>query len=242
MQTGVVLQFSEVSLPPGRAHDTGLSGINLRLSAGELVLVQTPRDYSLGGLPAAAQGLTAPAAGHVELLGRDWSRIGPDEAARLRGRTGRVFQGRSWVNNLDVDENIALRLLHHSKRSPASIMEEAASLARAFGFTELPRARPAWVGRDSLQRAQWVRALLGPPDLLLFEFPEDDVEARHIPALHAAVRRILLKGSAALWITPIPRPFAGGELTPDRVYSVAEGKWHSLEKGDRWQSRSSTGT
>lgn len=230
MQNEPLLAFHDVALEAVHADDTVLSGVNLALNPGELAVVHVDADHGRVLLADAAEGLVTPQAGSVTFRQTDWTRLSPDEAARRRGTIGRVFQGSAWINNLDLDENIALRLLHHTRRPPEAIAREADELARAFGFPEIPHKRPAWVSRDELQRAQWVRALMGPPDLLLLEFPEEDAAPEHLPTLREAVRQALLKNSAALWITTNPQLSSDDGLKPARAYRILNGRWHPVEK------------
>ena len=168
-----------------------------------MVLVENdPRPLPLAD---AAEGLLAPQAGCVRFLGQDWTGMSPDEAVAARASIGRVFSGPAWISNLDVDENVVLRLRHHTGRTPEDIEAEACALARAVGLEDLPRRRPAWVNRQDLARAQWVRALLGQPAMLLLERPKQDVPEDAVAALAAAVQEARGNGTAIVWFTSSPK-------------------------------------
>lgn len=165
-----------------------------------------------------------PAAGAVHFEGADWRTLGPDAAAAARARIGRVFEHGGWVSNLDLDESIVLAACYHGNRPAAAVLAEAEALARELGQPELFRARPSLVSRPELRRSQWVRALLGAPDLLLLERPTRDVPAAWRPPLAAAVTRALARGAAAVWISSDPGEAAELRLKPTLQLRLHEEK------------------
>ncbi len=219
-----ILEFAGVTLADESGYDSGLEDVALILRAGELAVVHASPARRLP-LADAAQGLVAAARGAVRFLGRAWPDRSPDEAAADRARIGRTFHDSGWFGNLDVDENITLKARHHSARSRSDIEAEAARLASRFGFDELPRARPAWVEPETLARAQWIRALLGTPVLLLLEFPDRAVDAAHVAMLKEAVRRRVDQGAAALWITADSHAANDGTLKANTVGRIEGTRW-----------------
>ena len=195
-----ILRFDHVNLTaqPPYAHD--LADVSLDLLAGEmgLVLIQPHTE----GLPLVdlAEGLIAPDTGMVQFEGEDWLERHPDDAAAARGRIGRFFEKHSWISNLDVDENITLAERHHTTRPLAEIEAETLDLARPFGFTDLPRVRPAMLRNNDLRRAGWVRALIGAPALIMLEHSLHDSAADEVAALLAALKAARQRGAAVLWI------------------------------------------
>jgi phospholipid/cholesterol/gamma-HCH transport system ATP-binding protein len=200
MDTNSILRFENVSLTAQPPYAQDLAEVSFELHAGEAQLVLT--GLLPEGLPLAdlAAGLVAPDTGQVRYAGEDWQELHPDEAAAARGRTGRIFEKRGWISNLDVDENITLAQRHHTTRPLAEIEAEALTLAREFGFEDLPRVRPALLRSGELRRAAWIRALLGSPALLLLEHPLRDLPAAAGVPFVAAVQAACARGAAALWI------------------------------------------
>jgi ABC-type lipoprotein export system ATPase subunit len=178
------------------------------------MLVLAQKEHVRLPLADAAEGLLKLEAGRVAFMGADWEPMTPDQAVAARARIGRVFRGPAWISNLDADENITLRERHFSRRPPDEIESEALALARSFGLEDLPRKRPAWVPRDDLMRAQWVRALLGAPALLLAEFPETGVPDDGLDAWRGAVAKARAAGAAIVWFTCDPRVWNDGSLKP----------------------------
>ncbi|MCP4451563.1 MAG: hypothetical protein GY809_08885, partial [Planctomycetes bacterium] len=143
-----------------------------------------------------------------------------------RGRIGRVRPGSAWVGNLDIDENILLPQLHHTHRSETDLRQEALALCRTFGLDDLPRTRPTWTPRDVCQKAQWVRALLGEPQLLILEHPDETASDRDHTRLVESVDAARTRGAAVLWITSRTAPALNDR--PGAVHQV-ELAWQPKE-------------
>src|SRR2546428_12714184 len=122
-----ILEFSSVSTSPDIVYDLPLSDVTFALRGGELALVRFDHHAPRTPLADAAMGLAALDAGEVRILGENWETLSPDQASRCRGQIGRLFEHR-WVFHLDVDENVTLRLRHHTRRPLAEIDLEAEEL------------------------------------------------------------------------------------------------------------------
>jgi phospholipid/cholesterol/gamma-HCH transport system ATP-binding protein len=200
------LDLSDVTVESEASYDSSIWNVTLRLRRGEMALVRLERGAVRLPLADAAEGLADVQHGSVSFLGRDWRDVSADEAAKLRGRIGRVFDGigaggAGWVSNLDVDENVMLAQLHHTRRPAKEIETEAARLARMFGLPGLPRGRPAEIRIADLQRAACIRAFLGSPELILLERPAQGVYPDIMPPLINAVRTARNRGAAVVWLT-----------------------------------------
>jgi len=200
MGTEIILQFDRVSLTPQPPYEHDLNEVSLALHAGELGVVRLSPETKRVPLADLAEGIATPMDGRVLFLNKDWQELRPDAVAAARARIGRVFEEHAWVSNLDIDENITLSQRHHTHRTVGELDQEAEALARSFGLTGLPRARPTMLKASILRKAQWLRAFLGAPSLIVLEHPlgsVHDVDAgRLLTAVHAACTR----GAAVLWI------------------------------------------
>lgn len=202
--SGRVVRFEGVSHPAGDAYDLAIDRVSFALAPGQLASVEVPVLQSRNALADLACGLFAPEEGSIFVNDRCWTDRGPDDAAAMRGRIGRVFERGDWLQNLDVDENITLPIRYHHGIDPEQALAKAETLAQSLGQAELFRARPARVSRPELQRSQWVRALLGEPELLLIEHPAREVPHTWLPPFAQAVQAALQRGAAALWISSDP--------------------------------------
>jgi phospholipid/cholesterol/gamma-HCH transport system ATP-binding protein len=202
----MIVELEGVTAPAGERYATGLTDATLCLASGEAAIVTVRRTGLSTPVADLCCGLENPGTGVVSFLGRRWDERGHGEAARDRGRIGRVWSDSAWVGNLDIDENILLPQLHHTYRTAAELREQAMTLARAFGLDDLPHTRPAWTPEITRRKSQWVRAMMGTPDLLLLEYPDDDTDEADRDRLTEAVDQARTRGAAVIWITARQSP------------------------------------
>jgi len=215
-----ILEFSDVTIPSAVREHAGLSQVNARFGPGTLTLIQVEPGNELFPIADLATGLLCPAEGRVLFQGEAWTAMPPEQVLQRRAQIGRVFDGHGWISNLNVNENVTLAQRHHTRRPVAEILAEAEALARAFGLNELPKIRPALVASQDLRRAEWVRAFLGRPLLVLLERPMQGVPLEHLPRLLAAVRAACARKAVVLWLTDNDRVERHPELPPATRYAM----------------------
>lgn len=213
-----ILEFTDVTIAAAPLGHAGLSHVNARFGPGTLTVIQVEPGNEQLPLADLAEGLLCPAEGHVLFQGEAWTSMLPEQMLQRRAQIGRVFDGHGWISNLNVNENTTLSQRHHTRRPGAEILAEAEALARAFGLSELPKIRPALVARQDLQRAEWIRAFLGRPLLVLLERPMQGVPLEHLPRLLGAVREACARKATVLWLTDNDRIERHPELPPTTRY------------------------
>jgi phospholipid/cholesterol/gamma-HCH transport system ATP-binding protein len=201
MERESVIELTDVTVSVGERYEIGLDEVTLLLSKGEAAIVVVPRTGLSTPLADLCCGLEGPETGTVRFLGQSWDERNNDQVVRDRGHIGRIWPEPAWVGNLDIDENILLSQQHHTRRSETELREEALTLARTFGLDDLPHTRPAWTPEAIRRKAQWVRALMGTPALLLLDYPDDAVSEIDHTHLVEAVERARTRGTAVIWIT-----------------------------------------
>jgi phospholipid/cholesterol/gamma-HCH transport system ATP-binding protein len=215
-----ILQLDHVTVDESHGYDVGLRDASLSLDSGEMALILLERPNFNIPLADVASGVLFADEGKACFGDRDWSHTLASRAGQQRGQIGRIFAGRSWVSNLDVDENILLPQRHHSSRSEDELRTEAADLAKLFGLSELPTSRPAQTSPQDLLRAACVRAFLGKPKLLLLERPEHGAYPGLVPPLLSAVKSARGKGAAVIWLTNLQEVFDDPQMNPTARYRM----------------------
>lgn len=203
-QATEVLSCTRVRLSHDEEYDTGMDFPDISLHPGDLMLVLAERNARSLPFCDAVTGLISAESGEIRFLGQPWSRGTAAQKDARRARIGRIFHGRSWLGNLDIDENIMLSQRFHTRKTDREIEEEAFALARSFGLEGLPSTRPAWTPPGEQQRAQWVRALIGKPSLLLAEFPENNVTDIDLESFLKVIHEQRAEGLAVAWFTLNP--------------------------------------
>ncbi len=177
---------------------SGVAGpaLDLTLRGGELVLVTGDAEAFFD----IVEGLEDPKEGVVTFLERSWKDMTPTDECRLRGRIGRSFaQGKAWVQNLTIRQNIAIAALHHRALPDNDMQAEIDMRADELEIAPQMDLRPEGIRPSILARSQWIRAFLADPELLLLEGPLQHVSDPHRDPLFAWTREHLARGGVAFW-------------------------------------------
>lgn len=196
-----ILEFLNVDLSGAIRGQTEMRGLTFKLPPGRLLLIKVETGNEYLTIADAAEGLIAPKTGFIRWQEKEWKSLSPLAELDARARIGRVFEKNSWISNLNVSENVTLSQRHHTETPERDIISKADLLAKYFGLPEVPRQRPDFVPKHELRLAEWVRALIGEPLLLLLERPEAGVPDDHLSKLIEAVQTALKRGTAVIWQT-----------------------------------------
>jgi len=150
---GLVKHFDDVH---------AVDGIDLEIRSGECFGLLGPNGAGKTTTIEIVEGLTAPTAGDVEVLGARWG-AGDDRA--LRDRLGVQLQETQLSEYLTVEETI--RLFRSFYRRGRTIEETIALMA----LGEKRRARVGTLSGGQKQRLALACALVGAPDLLFLDEP-----------------------------------------------------------------------
>jgi ABC-type lipoprotein export system ATPase subunit len=141
--------------------------------------------------------------GRVLFEGVSWEYRSTYGLLACRGRIGWVLSQPAWVNNLNVLENVLLRQMHHTTVPRKDLLAQAQELAYAVDLPEVPAGRMGAMEISKLRRAEWVRAFLGNPRLVILQRAFNGIEHTHRDALTQIVRAALKKGTAVLWLAGV---------------------------------------
>lgn len=200
MRDTIILDVMQ-ALPEAETTHLPSTPLHLRLLSGDCALIEIRDPVRASEFADLCCGLLPLRQGQVRFLGRDWATMPDEQAAALRGRIGRVFGIGAWVGFLNMDLNILLPQLHHTRRPAETLHEAAAEVARVFGLPGLPLVRPEALSSADLARAACVRAFLGTPQLLLLESPVQSQFTDLVSPLLNALAAARDRGAAAIWLT-----------------------------------------
>src|SRR5256886_4507385 len=160
-----------------------LRGVSLAVDAGDAVLVYGPNGSGKTTLLSILGGLDVPTRGSVVLGGREISRLRESELSKVRLHdVGFVFQTHNLIDDLTVEENVALPLRLARKPADARV----AALLAAFGLTCLATRRPKEISVGEAQRVAVARALANGPKVLLADEPTAALDVTGTAAVLAA--------------------------------------------------------
>jgi phospholipid/cholesterol/gamma-HCH transport system ATP-binding protein len=178
-----------------------LGRLDLRVLPGDSVLIGVEDPAQVAEFADLCCGLIPLQEGSVHFLGVDWARASYAQASMLRGRIGQAHGANSWIGFLSADENILLQQLHHTRVAESVLRERAAGLSQQFGLPGLPLSLPNELAFEDLVRADFVRAFLGDPPLLILRNPALEQVADVTSAVLNALTASHYRRAASIWLT-----------------------------------------
>jgi len=155
-----------------------LEKLELRVGAGEMVVIMGPSGSGKTTLLNCLSGIDRPDAGSVTLNGSLVDYTSERVRTELRRhRVGMVFQFFNLIPSLTVAENVGLPYLitgRGADRDP----ERVRTLLREVGMERRADHLPAQLSGGEMQLVSIARALLQRPDLLLADEPTGNVNPR----------------------------------------------------------------
>jgi putative ABC transport system ATP-binding protein len=161
-------------------HTDVLRGAGVELSPGEAVLVWGENGSGKTTLLSILGGLDVPDRGSVTIAGREITGLNESALARVRlTQVGFVFQTHHLIEDLTVEENIALPLRLAKRPSDPRVRE----LLGAFGLTKLASRRPHEISVGESQRVAVARALANGPQIILADEPTASLDPKGTAAI-----------------------------------------------------------
>lgn len=190
----VAIEFRNVVKRYGQA--TAVAGIDLAIRKGELVTFLGPSGCGKTTSLRLIAGLELPTEGQVFIAGRDVSR---DPASERN--VGMVFQSYALFPHMTVLENVAYSPLIRGEPKAAA-REKARAILDQIGLGGLHQRLPAELSGGQQQRVAVARAIVQQPDVLLFDEPLSNVDAKLRRRVRAEIRALQRKfGLTAVYVT-----------------------------------------
>jgi len=163
-----VMRFEDVSI----AFDHPvLEDISFQLPRGETKILMGAAGTGKTLTLKLALGLLKPDSGRITVLGEDVTAMREQELFALRRKIGMVFQESALFDSLNVEENVAYRLIEET----GQITEEIhARVLEALRFVELEHTVtlfPAELSGGMRRRVAIARAIITQPEVLLYDSP-----------------------------------------------------------------------
>ena len=202
-----------------------LSGVDLTIREVEMFGLFGPSGTGKSVLLKTTIGLIVPDRGDVFLKGESVFFGGSKSLERVRRQVGYVFQHSALFDSLTVFENICMgipeaELLRMSGRERGKRAWEALELVNLDPKMVLAKL-PAELSGGMKKRVGIARAIVGRPEMLLWDEPTTGLD----PVNSAAVERLIARLSRELEVTSIvvTHDVEGGLLICDRVAMLTAG-------------------
>jgi putative ABC transport system ATP-binding protein len=159
----------------GKRELTVLKGINLNIEKGELVAVMGPSGSGKTTLLNLLGCLDKPTSGRYYFEGREVSRLGSGELARIRGQSvGFIFQTFNLLSRLTALANVELGMTYAGGVDRQRAIEALAKV----GLAERVKHRPVELSGGEQQRVAIARAIVKNPSLFLADEPTGQLDSK----------------------------------------------------------------
>jgi putative ABC transport system ATP-binding protein len=203
----------------GESEVHALRGVNLTVTAGELVAVMGPSGSGKSTLLTIAGGLDSPTSGTVTIEGTELGALSRKALAALRRRSvGYVFQDFNLIPALTAAENVALPRELDGDSGRAARRLALVALAEV-GIEELADRFPDDMSGGQQQRVAIARAIVGDRRLVLADEPTGALDTETGEQVLRLLRSRCDAGAAGVLVTHEARHAAWA----DRVVFLRDG-------------------
>jgi phospholipid/cholesterol/gamma-HCH transport system ATP-binding protein len=148
-----------------------LEGINLEVDKGQILALIGRSGYGKSVLLKHVVGLMKPDKGRVLVDGHDMSRLKGRGLIELRGRLGFLFQSGALFDSMSIFDNVAFPLREKTKLREKEIREKVMGELEQVGLLGAEEKFPSQISGGMVKRASLARALVGEPQIMLFDEP-----------------------------------------------------------------------
>jgi len=194
----------------------GTDDITLDIKSGEFVAFLGPSGCGKTTTLLMIAGIYKPTLGHIKFGNRIVNQVAPKDR-----NIGMVFQSYALYPHMTVYENISFPM--KLKKTPkAEMQKRAQKVADMMGIGHLMDRKPGQLSGGQQQRVALGRALGKQPDLLLFDEPLSNLDARLRLSMRGEIKRLQIElDITAIYVT---HDQVEAMTMADRVAVIKDGK------------------
>ena len=201
-----------------------IKDIDLEVKEGCFALILGKSGSGKTTLLNILSGLLSPTEGKVKLGETDICSLSDKERSRFRNaHFGIIPQGQTGLQNLTIEENIALpSMLYQKKEKPCKTLMERLEIAH------LSKSYPNEVSGGELRRMAIARALINDPEVLFADEPTGDLDEENTANVLAILQSLKREGKIIVMAThdKDALPYA------DMVYRMDKGILTPMGQGE----------
>lgn len=181
---------------------TALKGVDLQVFQGEFLVVTGKSGSGKTTLVNMLTGLDRSTSGEIWVDGTPLHRLGPEKAAKLRGRRmGVVFQSFELLPTLTVLQNVMLPMDFAWLYSRREQRERAMSLLEQVDIADHAKKLPAALSGGQQQRLAIARAMANDPAILVADEPTGSLDSATANMIVDIFERLLQQGRTVFLVT-----------------------------------------
>ena len=182
---------------------TALADIDLHVAAGEFLAIMGPSGCGKSTLLNTLGTVDRPTGGRYLFGDRDLAALDEAELAKFRGSTlGFVFQSFNLIDELTIEENIALGLAY--RKDAGDRKARVAAAMDKVGIDHRERQFPHQLSGGKQQRAAIARAIVGDPKLILADEPTGNLDTANGEQVMGILSALNAEGATIVMVTHSP--------------------------------------
>ncbi len=182
---------------------TALHAIDLDVAQGEFLAIMGPSGCGKSTLLNTLGTLDRPSEGRYLFEGRDLAGLPEKELARFRADTlGFVFQSFNLIDELTIEENVALGLAY--RREGGNRRMRVNAVMDKVGIAHRARHYPHQLSGGQQQRAAIARAIVGDPKLILADEPTGNLDTANGEQVMNILASLNAQGATIVMVTHSP--------------------------------------
>jgi putative ABC transport system ATP-binding protein len=181
---------------------TALNGIDLRVNAGEFVVVLGKSGAGKSTLVNMLTGIDRPTSGEIRVAGTSVHALGEDDRAAWRGRhVGVVLQFFQLLPSLTVIQNVMLPMDFANRYPILQQREWAMYLLKQIDIANHAHKLPSAVSGGQQQRIAIARALANDPPILVADEPTGNLDSTTARSVFGVFRDLVRQSKTIVMVT-----------------------------------------
>ena len=213
-----------------------LRNISFSIDEGEMVAVMGPSGSGKSTLLYTASGMDKMTAGEVVFCGRDMSKLGENELAKMRlDNMGFIFQQMYMMKNLSILDNIILPACKSDKikEDRKETVRRGRELMRRLDIIDIADNDINEVSGGQLQRACICRSMINKPDMIFADEPTGALNRASSEEVMKELAKLNEDGTTVMLVTHDAKVAAGCS----RVLFIVDGNIKGEYNINREQSQ-----
>jgi len=167
-------------------------------------------------------GLMRPISGSIVFEGQEITKLKERELEPVRRKIGMLFQDGALFDSMDVFDNVAFPLRERGERNPAVVREKVAQSLVMVNMTGHDKKMPANLSGGMRKRVALARAIISPPDVILYDEPTAGLD----PIVSDSINRLIRRLQRQLNVTSlvVTHDMTSCNHVADRVALLDEGR------------------
>ena len=183
---------------------TALVDVNLEVAEGEFLAIMGPSGCGKSTLLNTLGTIDRPTSGHYWFGEEDLAAMDEKALAKFRAaQLGFVFQSFNLIDELTIEENIALGLAYRKDVS-GNKAERVAAAMDTVGIAHRARHFPHQLSGGQQQRAAIARAIVGQPRLILADEPTGNLDTANGEQVMDILTALNAGGATIVMVTHSP--------------------------------------